>query len=111
MPHCKPQKWELWWADVPYEDQPVVSKIRPVLVLENKGCYIIAGKMTSSPPRSEFDYEYAIQDWKGAGLAHETTLRLYKTLNLNESAFKRKIGDLQPVDLIEVMKILDQIQA
>ena len=38
MPN-NPQKWEVWWAKVKFEDEPDIIKIRPVIVFDNKKAY------------------------------------------------------------------------
>lgn len=35
MPN-NPQKWEVWWAKVKFEDEPDIIKIRSVIVFDNK---------------------------------------------------------------------------
>ncbi len=103
-----PAKWEIWLADVPYEDVEG-SKVRPVLVIDSQEPVIIVGKMTSKPPRPGYPYEYQITDWKNAGLKVQTTLRLSKILRLDMDRFRRKMGDLQPADHIKVREMLSRI--
>lgn len=50
MPN-NPQKWEVWWAKVKFEDEPDIIKIRPVIVFDNKKAYIISFKVTGQMPR------------------------------------------------------------
>ena len=48
-----PQPWEVWWAEVYFEDHPEEAKRRPVLVLENQTCIVLSLKITSHPPRMD----------------------------------------------------------
>lgn len=103
-----PVKWEIWFVDMPF-DEGIGSKVRPALVIDSQHLYILVGKMTSHPPRSNFPYEYALIDWKGAGLRCATTLRLSKRVRLDISKFIKKIGNMQPVDQVNVRQMLQQI--
>lgn len=86
-----PNKWEIWLVDMPFEEG-IGSKIRPALVIDSQNGQLIAGKMTTHPPRSNYPYEYQMQDWKGAGLLCATTLRLSKIIALDATKFKKKTG-------------------
>jgi hypothetical protein len=54
--NCNP--WEVWAADVKFEDSPEVKR-RPVLILENKQIYAVCLKMTGTEPRCG---EYALSN-------------------------------------------------
>lgn len=95
-------RWDVYIADVPFEDLPR-SKVRPVIILEDEVVLIDCLKMTSHPPR---DGEYALQKWQEAGLHKPTTVRISKRLVLPPDAFRKRIGALQPVDIIEIQKRL-----
>ncbi|MFJ6082979.1 type II toxin-antitoxin system PemK/MazF family toxin [Streptomyces sp. NPDC092369] len=43
----RPRPAEIWWANVPYEDQPGVAKDRPCLVLAVRGRKVTVAKITS----------------------------------------------------------------
>ena len=101
----RPNKWEIWLVDMPYEEG-IGSKIRPALVIDPQKNLYIVGKMTTHPPRPSFPYEYPMIDWQGAGLTRPTTLRLSKMPKLELSRFKKKLGVIRPVDLINVRAIL-----
>ena len=92
-----------------YFEDIIDSKIRPVLVIGFEDNLIIVGKMTTHEPRAYYQYEYAITDWKGAGLHHPTTLRLSQIVKYDPTCFIKKIGSVQPVDQISIMKMLNLI--
>ena len=101
-------RWDLWWADVAYEDVPVSEK-RPVLIYSPETAYIISFKITSHSPRQDCWGEYPIKLWKEAGLTRPSTIRCSKKLCLTELDIDEKIGELHPVDIKEVWKILREM--
>ncbi len=103
-----PIEWEIWLVDMPFEEG-IGSKIRPGLVIGTGDKYYIVGKMTSHSPRENYPYEYPLQDWKAAGLSVPTTLRLSQIMELDISTFKKKIGTIQSIDMIEILRILNTI--
>ena len=103
-----PNKWEVWLVNMPFEEG-IGSKIRPALVIDPQNNYIIVGKMTTHWPRCNFQYEYQMIDWKGAGLNCQTTLRLSQLPKLNPSAFIKRLGVIQPVDQANVRALLIQL--
>ena len=105
-----PNKWEIWFVDMPYEDG-IGSKVRPALVVDPGINAVLVGKMTSHPPRPNYPYEYQLIDWQGAGLKVQTTLRLSKLVRLSPGSFKRKIGIMMPTDQVQVHNMLVAIMA
>ena len=63
-----PQKWEVWWAKVKFEDEPDIVKTRPVVIFDNRQAYIVSFKVTGQMPRENFKGEYVLQKWQEAGL-------------------------------------------
>lgn len=94
------RKWEIYLADVPFEDLPQ-SKVRPVVILDDEALMVDCLKMTSQPPRPG---EYVLKEWAKAGLHKATTVRLSKRLSLDKGAFIKRIGELAPVDVLEIQK-------
>ena len=86
-----PTKWDIWLVRMPFEEG-VDSKVRPAFVIDPQKGKILVGKMTTHPPRKNYQYEYQIIDWRGAGLLCQTTLRLSKLVNLVPSDFIRRLG-------------------
>lgn len=91
-------KWDIYLANVPFEDLSQF-KIRPVLILDDTAVLVDCLKMTSHVPRRD---EYALKDWKGAGLKKPTTIRMSKRLRLTSKQLIKKLGVLQPIDILEV---------
>lgn len=98
--NCK--RWEVWAANVKFEDSPVV-KSRPVLILADKSIYAVCIKMTGTAPRRG---EYALKDWQFVGLTKPTTVRIGKVLHMTAKDLKYKIGDLSPLDIAGIQSIL-----
>lgn len=96
------RQWEIYLADVPFEDLPQ-SKLRPVIILEDGTVLVDCLKMTSQPPRPG---EYLLQRWAEAGLRKPTTVRLSKRLALPPAAFRKRLGELDLVDIFEISKRL-----
>jgi hypothetical protein len=102
-------KWDIWLADVVFEDDLTEHKKRPVLVITPGQVYILTAKITSHKPRLNFDGEYDIKDLKSAGLDKQSTIRLSKTIKIKSRFFIRKLGVLSEKDKIEVEKILSEL--
>lgn len=98
--------WEVWFANVVFEDNPALSKQRPVVIVDNQTAYIISLKVTSHSPRSIYPGEYALKEWKAAGLSKPSTVRCSKKLRLIPSDFIRKIGRLHPIDVFAIRNII-----
>jgi|GEM_PF-2266607 hypothetical protein len=95
-------KWDIYIADVPFEDLPE-TKLRPVVVLEDSVILIDCLKMTSQAPRPG---EYVLKMWKEAGLKKPTTVRISKRLLLKPDAIRKHVGSLHPIDILEIQKRL-----
>ena len=101
----KPNAWELWYARVKYEDQEEYQD-RPVLVIDAQDeIAIIVLKVTSTEQRNLWG-EYDIVKWKSAGLKNPSTVRCTKVLSLQLKDFRRKIGDLQLEDVLQIRDLL-----
>ena len=101
------EKWDIWLANVRFEDNPEETKLRPVLVIDKQNMFILSFKMTSHIPRQNFYGEYSIKYYKEAGLIKPTVIRLSKKLLLLENEFIHKIGKFHPYDINGVYKILN----
>lgn len=98
------KKWEIYWAEVQFEDVPQ-SKKRPVLILDDQGVLVLGLKLTSHKPR---DGEYGLKKWKESGLTKPTTVRVSKKLRLSQTDIKGKIGKLHPVDIAKLQTKLQE---
>ncbi len=102
MERLSMSRWEIWLANVPFEDIPE-SKVRPVLILDDSAFLIDCLKMTSQAPRSG---EYLLQKWQEAGLRKPTCVRISKRLALDPSRIIKRLGTLHPTDILELTKRL-----
>jgi mRNA-degrading endonuclease toxin of MazEF toxin-antitoxin module len=98
--------WEVWYANVAFEEDSTKSKKRPVVVIDNRTAIILSLKVTSHEPRQNVFGEYALQRWKEAGLVKPSTVRCSKRLSLDQKDFVQRIGRLHPIDIYEIQKIL-----
>lgn len=101
------QPWDVWWADVRFEDQPTETKVRPVVILSSGELFVVAIKVTSHVPRDQWG-EYALIRWKEAGLPKPSTLRLQKRLRLQRADLRARIGALHPSDIFAIERLLSK---
>lgn len=104
----KPEKWEVWLAEVRFEDSPEKKK-RSVVIVAPNIAYYLSLKVTTHPPRTQYPGEYVLQMWQEAGLAKPSTVRASKLLKLRDSDFCGKVGRLHPIDIMELREILDSL--
>ena len=97
-------QWEVWLAAVRFEDSTEV-KNRPVVVTSSGDVFVLALKVTSHDPRSQWG-EYALQYWKAAGLQKPSTVRIGKRLRLQHGDMIHKIGRLHPLDIVNIQRII-----
>ena len=68
---------QVWSAEFPFDDDPSLSKIRPVLVLkvdrEANSVSVLSMKITSVAPRDKYDF--TLEDWANIPIDHESTVR------------------------------------
>lgn len=98
--------WEIWYARVKFEDTDEI-KSRPVVVLETGEVAVIALKVTGHEERNYYG-DIDITYWQSAGLTKPSTIRAGIKLVLDYSAFERKVGVLQYIDRINVLKALPE---
>ena len=65
-----PALYEVWHIAFEYEDQPGVTKERPVTIGANdeEFALVLVMKVTSHAPRPNYPGEAPLEDWKDAGL-------------------------------------------
>lgn len=100
------KRWEIYWANVPFEDQPAVGKMRPVIVCADKQVYVLTIKVTHHEARECSPYDYQLIYWKEAGLSQESAVRVDKISKLVPEDFGEYIGMVQPADALEIQKIM-----
>lgn len=101
-----PRPWELWWAFVQFEDSDEVKR-RPVIVLDNGEIYALVVKVTSHAARPQWG-EYELIYWKSAGLPKESTARLTQLISLEHAMFDKRIGQLHPLDIENILHLIQQ---
>lgn len=104
MNTIRPIAWEVWLANVRFEDVPETKK-RPVVVTETGEAFIIALKVTSHEPRDAWG-EYALMEWRTAGLKKQSTVRISKRLRLPKTALVHRIGVLHQADILAIRTII-----
>lgn len=84
-----PAQGDVWRIDFVYEDDPSLSKKRPVVVaiIEEGQSSAIVVKITGHGPRPEFPGEVRIGDWADAGLSKPSTVRCSKSLVIDLAVF------------------------
>ena len=100
MSSKKFKKWEIWYANVKFEEGTGCKK-RPVLIYNETDYIVISFKMTSTNRGDNRD-EYQVKEWLKAGLEKPTSVRLQKVLRLEESDFVNKIGRLTAADVMQI---------
>jgi len=101
-----PNKWEIWRANVRFEEDASLSKERPVLIInpesENKIAFALTCYITSKPPRPFDDMDYDILKWREAGLDGPSTIRLNKRIEIKKSSLLFKVGKLKTYDILQI---------
>ena len=100
--------WDIFWAEVVFEDDPETIKMRPVVVNSNRGAFIMSFYATSQSPKPGYDC-YIIKQWEQAGLDKPTVIRLDKCLKLFPANFGDYIGHLTDQDIILIQLELARI--
>jgi len=99
--------WEVYYAEVFFEDDPEKSKIRPVIVLE-KGVFQIQSLKITSQEKNDYRH-VELRQWKSAGLTKPSWVDVSKILQLPETAFKEYLGTIDPMDEIEILRRIQSI--
>mgnify|MGYP002623203337 CR=1 FL=1 len=103
------KRWDVWTADVEYEDAPGIVKNRPVLILDDEQSIALVAKITSHEPRDGFEGEYAIAFWKLAGLEKKSTVRLSQRFRYKDTDLDSKLGELHPYDIMQIQRMLSSM--
>jgi len=101
---CEP--WQVWWANVKFEDSDEVKK-RPVLILDTEKMIAFALKMTTHEPRRG---DYILLDWQRACLPKKTCVRFHQKLELCEDIITNQIGALSLLDIVNILRILKALE-
>ncbi len=95
---------DVWWAKFPYEDNPNEYTIRPVVILDKETVGLLSVKVTKHEAREYDPYDTPILYWNEAGLKLASTARVSKTMILDKSRFKDRIGTLHKDDLLNIQQ-------
>ena len=95
------KRWDVWYADFPYEEDTGRVSQRPVIILSVKPVVILSIKVTTNTSRIG-PYEVYLDHWKDANLTKPSTARVSHLANLIEDNFSSKIGTLHPQDAVKV---------
>lgn len=100
-------RWDIWEADVPFEEIKG-SKKRPVVILSETEALVLSLKMTSHAPRyKKLEGEYELMKWEEAGLLKPTVVQCSKLLRLDKGALTdKKYGRLTATDIIGLTQML-----
>lgn len=98
-------KYDIFLANVVFEDNTNQSKVRPIVELANGNNLIIGAKITSHAPRADFKDEYQIVDYYGTGLTTKSTIRLSKIINIPNTSIIKKLGKLSKTDIQNLNKL------
>ncbi len=91
----------------PFSDQHG-AKRRPALVLLDAGdADVLVARITSQPVGSEHDVPLA--EWRQAGLALPSIVRLHKLATLEKRLVQRRLGALSAGDLALVQRGLSRV--
>ena len=108
---AEPQLFEVWRMAFRYEDQPEISKERPVIIgavnKETDEVLLLAVKVTSHAPRPDCPGEVVLEDWQEAGLEKPSVARCSKHMVVpskfsatNESTGNCLLETLQPFSML-----------
>lgn len=99
-----PHKYDVWKLPFAFEDNPSVTKDRPVVVghvmQHENTVLVLVIKVTSHSVRPNVPGEVELLDWAQAGLDKPSVARCSKQLLVDKSAFKNqvKFGSLSTGD-------------
>ncbi len=96
-------KYDLYWVNFKFEDDPTKSKRRPCLILDGNKVITIT-KITSHSPRTKYDVE--LLDWKKEGLPKASTVRLNKLRRISNKELQGYIGHLTNKDIQRIEQVL-----
>lgn len=109
----RPKPGDVWKLDFAYEEDPSISKKRPVVVavVEESAGRAVVVKVTGHGPRKEFPGEIRLADWEYAGLSKPSTVRCSKSLSVGLESFNgaQYYGTLSAGDAGDVFAALREI--
>nr|DAW29047.1 MAG TPA: PemK-like protein [Caudoviricetes sp.] len=101
-------RWDVYWADVPFEDNPTQVKRRPVIIAKDSIVYVLTLKVTTHSPRENDPYDYQLVEWQFANLPSPSVVRIRKLAKLKPDKIHNYIGRLHPVDMLGIQTKMDE---
>lgn len=101
-------RWDVYWADMPFEEDSTQKKRRPVIIAKDSIVYVLTLRVTSHDARQNDPYDYPLQFWQHAGLSKESVVRIRKLAQLKPEDIHEKIGQIHSSDALEIQKRMDQ---
>lgn len=101
-------RWDVYWADMPYEENPSQTKPRPVVIARDQVVYVLTLRVTSHAARQKDPYDYTLQFWQEAGLTKASVVRVSKLAKIKPEAIHERIGSIHPADAIAIQKLMLQ---
>lgn len=102
----KVQNWQIWIADVYFEEDPTQSKRRPALVIPD-GNDISVLKITSQDNHNK--KRHKLIKWAESGLKCPSFVILDQIIILSQSDMIRQIGVIHPLDKYQVRLMLERL--
>ncbi len=93
--------------DYPFTDGLGVKRRPGLVLLVEKDGDVLFARVTSKERENNFDL--SLEDWKAAGLAYPSMVRLSKMVSLHENLILRRIGNLTEKDRSAVLTSLQQM--
>ena len=100
------KKWDIYLANVRFDDDKSRYKERPVLIIEPSTLLVLSFKITTHEPRRKFRGEYSISNWKAAGLLKPSVVRCSQVIDLSPEDIYGYIGRLSRKDIEELRKLV-----
>lgn len=100
-------RWDIYWADVPFEEDCSQKKSRPVIIAKDNSIYVLVIRITSHETRDNDPYDYLLQEWKYANLEKASVVRIRKIAQLKPDAVHDYIGRIHPADALEIQKCME----
>ena len=97
------ERWEIYYAQVPFQEDPSKSSRHPILIWNETQAFVASYKMTSTNRGSQ-GMEYRLKEWKEAGLDHETSVRLEYAVRIDPAGIQEYVGKIQPADKLGIEK-------
>lgn len=102
------KRWDIYWANFPYEDDPTKQKRRPVVIAKDGTVYVLTLKVTTHEARTHDPYDYPLRYWQESNLPSASVVRVSKLAKLPPSAFGEFIGQIHPYDAIMIQNRMNE---